>query len=54
MLLCLVLFGRHLPVGKYSTRLMTTEQDLRLSLFFVMVGFVVMPGHQLFLREKRC
>lgn len=54
MLLRLVLFGRHLPAGKYTMRLMTTEQDLRFSLFFVTIGFVVMLAHHLFLREKRC
>lgn len=53
-LLRLVLLCRHMPVGKYSMRLMTTGQDLRLSLFFIIGGFAVMLGQHLFLREKRC
>ncbi len=53
-LLRTVLFGRHMPAGKYSMRLLTTGQDLRLSLFFVTVGFIVMLAYHRFLREKRC
>lgn len=53
-LLRLVIFGRHMPAGKYTMRLMTTEQDLRLSLLFVCAGFAVMLVHHLFLRSKPC
>ncbi|RQO38690.1 hypothetical protein DBV14_31790 [Variovorax sp. KBW07] len=52
MLLRLAVFGRQMPAGKYSGRLMTTGGTVGFCVFIAAVGVVVLLAHSWFAKRR--